>query len=84
MIEGRRDARVSFYRPAVADALEQAAGHGPPFSDAEGEQITELHVVHAQSVADVARCRSLTMLILNGCDAVDLRPLAGLPHISTR
>lgn len=68
--------------PAVAKALQQAAGHSPPLSDAEWEQITELHVAHARSLAGIARCRSLKMLILDGCDPVELGLLVGVTGLA--
>ncbi|SCF03114.1 hypothetical protein GA0074695_2985 [Micromonospora viridifaciens] len=68
--------------PAVAEALERAVGHGPPLTDAEWEQVTELHIAHARSLDGIARCRSLEMLILNGCDPVETGMLADLTGLA--
>ncbi|WP_405111799.1 hypothetical protein OG559_02285 [Micromonospora sp. NBC_01405] len=68
--------------PAVAEALEQAAGHAPPLTAAEWEQITELHVTHARSLNMIANCRSLEMLIISGCDPVEVAPLADLSGLA--
>lgn len=66
------------YDPAFAEAVTRELKHQQPFSTAELEGLTELHVRNARSLSGIASCASLEILILVGCDPVDLGALAGL------
>lgn len=69
--------------PAVVEALEYQLGHEAPFDDGELRELRTLNVSTARTLAGVERCTGLTMLILQGCDVVDLADLAPLTALDS-
>lgn len=60
------------FDPAVAKALESAAGHVLPFEDSEWPEIRKLMVRNAHDLSGIERCTGLTRLFVLGCDPVDI------------
>lgn len=71
------------FDPAVAEALESAVGHSQPFSDAEWRKIKTLTIQHARDLTGIERCTELTMLLVLGCDAVDIRTISRLTSLES-
>ncbi|RLK54273.1 hypothetical protein [Actinokineospora cianjurensis] len=64
--------------PAVAAALEEAIGHALPVRDEEWASVPDLAISNARDLTGLGRCGGLELLVLLGCDAVDLTEVAGL------
>lgn len=71
------------FDPAVAGALESAAGHDLSLGDSEWRKIQELVIQHARDVTGIERCVRLTMLHLLGCDAVDITVISRLTYLDS-
>lgn len=71
------------FDPAVAEALESAAGHGLPFEDTVWRNIEELTIQHARHLTGIEKCTALTMLIVLGCDVVDIETISRLSSLET-
>lgn len=67
--------------PAVEKALAKRVGHPLPWSDTELGKVTNLHVSHARDLSGLLRCPHLRILLLIGCDPVELEPLTALSSI---
>jgi hypothetical protein len=71
------------FDPAVAEALEFAVGHAPPFTDTEWRKFKELTVQHARDLNGIERCTDLTSLLVLGCDTVDIRTISRLTSLES-
>jgi hypothetical protein len=68
---------------AVAEALESAVGHALPLGDAEWRKIKTLTIQHARDLTGIERCAEITMLLLLGCDAVDITMISRLTSLKS-
>ncbi|SEQ94256.1 hypothetical protein [Actinokineospora terrae] len=67
--------------PAVAAAVEDAVGHALPARDDEWAGIGRLALSNARDLTGLRRCDGLELLVLLGCDPVDLTEVAELARL---
>ncbi|MBI0296216.1 leucine-rich repeat domain-containing protein [Streptomyces sp. PRKS01-29] len=69
------------------EAVAREVGHRGPFSAEDLASLNELHVRNARSLKGIQYCSSLEILIIVGCDPVDIRDLmdiSGLRSLTIR
>jgi hypothetical protein len=69
--------------PALHKSLVRAIGHGEPFTMEEYDSITDLHIRGARNLSGWEECRNIEVLILVGCDPVELNETEGLRALDT-
>ncbi|WP_030575693.1 hypothetical protein [Streptomyces anulatus] len=69
--------------PALRKSLVRTIGHDEPFTKEEYDSITDLHVRGARNLSGWEECRNIEVLILVGCDPVELNEADGLRALDT-
>ncbi|MFH9198945.1 hypothetical protein ACH4KO_16955 [Streptomyces anulatus] len=64
--------------PRIAKAVTKRVGHAAPWTDSELEGVTNLHISHARDISGLLRCPKLRILLLIGCDPVEMGSLTSL------